>query len=155
MNRSALSRAALVVLVALPLPVLGCGEGMFMAGKGLQFQSYLAPRPATVLIYAPNSDGERQEIHAGLEKAGHQLTVVADEGDLQRALSSSRYDVLIADLDRLEALGAAASSTRILPVVPRDKRRSDEVRSRFERFVLDGASLGQHLSAIDELVAMN
>lgn len=155
MNRPVLKRTALALMVALPLPVLACGEGMFMAGKGLQFQSYLAPRPATVLIFAPAADGERQQIHAGLEKAGHQLTIVGDEDALQRALGSGHYDVLIADLDRLEALGAAAASTRVLPVVPREQRRSREIRSRFERFVVDGASLGQHLSAIDDLVAMH
>lgn len=147
-------RLVLLSLLLAPLPVLACGEGMFMAGKGLQFQSYLAPRPATVLIFAPDGEGRRQQIHTGLEKAGHHLTVVNDEASLREALRDASYDVMIADLDRLEAFGAGADSRRVLPVVPRELRRDRGVIARFERFVVDGASLGQHLSAIDDLVAM-
>lgn len=144
----------LSLLLALPLAASACGEGMFMAGKGLQFQSYLAPRPATVLIFAPEADGRRQAVYAGLQKAGHQLTLVSSEAGLDEALLAGGYDVLIADLDRLEALGTRASRTHLLPVVPRELRRSRDLVARFERFVVDGASLGQHLSAIDDLVAM-
>ena len=53
MNRVFLACMALGSALALvSAPVLACGEGMLNAGKGLPYQGYLVPRPATVLIYA-------------------------------------------------------------------------------------------------------
>jgi hypothetical protein len=55
-------------------PAVACGEATFNVGKGLEYQGYLAPRPATVLIYGtpdPSTDAkQRDEVLAGLRSAG-------------------------------------------------------------------------------------
>jgi CheY-like chemotaxis protein len=147
-------------LAATPLAARACGEGMFNTGKGLRYQAYLAPRPAAVLVYTvPDASGEeRDALYAGLEKAGHTVTVVHDADALKRAIAEHRYDVVISAFDAVDAIPAQAdtetAAPTVLPVVARSERNSPQLRSRFDLFVLDGASLGQYLRAINKAVAV-
>ena len=161
MNRSDLCRLLVVAaLASTPATVAACGEGMFNTGKGLRYQAYLAPRPAAVLVYTvPDaSSGERDALYAGLEKAGHRVTVVRDADALKRAIAEHRYDVVISAFDVVDAIPAQAdteaAAPTVLPVVARSDRNSPQLRSRFDLFVLDGASLGQYLRAINKAVAV-
>lgn len=137
---------------------LACGEGIFHMGDGLRYQGYLAPRPATVLIYdterAPADD--RIAVYRGLVQAGHRLTVAHDADELSQAMQARRYDVVIAGLDTLGtvtgATSSAASAPKLLPVVDRSQRNTPGLRERFAAVVLEGASLGQYLKHINRLM---
>lgn len=151
--------AAALLTTALLLvqsPAQACGEGQFNMGQGLRYQGYLAPRPATVLVF---DDGavDRKALYAGLQKAGHKVTVVGSSDAAARALAARRYDVVITDLDDTDAIAASAagSKSRLLPVVARSQRNAPDLRQRFGLFLLDGASLGQYLKSIDQLVKGN
>jgi hypothetical protein len=76
--------------------------------------------------------------------------VARNADDLARALRSQRFDVVISDLGNSDAIDAAPA--RLLPVVQRRQRNEAGIRSRFRVFLLDGASLGQYLKGIDQLV---
>jgi hypothetical protein len=136
-----------------------CGEGMFNTGKGLPYQAYLAPRPAAVLVYAEAGQPAARDdaLYAGLQKAGHTVTVVRDLNSLQEAMRQHRYDVVISTLDAVGDITSAESSQAptVLPVVARSVRNSPSVRNRFDLFLLDGASLGQYLRAINKVVTRN
>lgn len=146
----------LILLLCVPAAGIACGEGMFNAGKGLPYQAYLAPRPAAVLVYADGSgaDARREELYAGLQKAGHSITVVRDAQALREAMRERRYDVVISAFDRIGTVVdvESAQAPALLPVVARAVRNSPEVRNRFDLFLVDGASLGQYLRAINRLV---
>lgn len=146
----------LVLALCAPLAAQACGEGMFNTGKGLPYQAYLAPRPAAVLVYAePGASGTRDDtLYAGLQKAGHSVTVVRDAQSLHTAMREHRYDVVISTLDAVETVTSAesAQAPTVLPVVARAVRNSPEVKNRFDLFLLDGASLGQYLRAINKVV---
>ena len=134
-----------------------CGEGMFNTGKGLPYQVYLAPRPAAVLVYAAPDTASGQgeaSIYAGLQKAGHHVTVVRDATTLKQAMSQKHYDVVISAFDDIDTVTAAesAQTPSLLPVVTRALRNTPEVKNRFDLFLLDGASLGQYMRAIDKLI---
>lgn len=152
-------RLSLAVLVAtcsfgLAAPAaLACGEGIFNMGQGLRYQGYLAPRPAAVLVYDDNPI-ERRNVYIGLYRAGHRLTLARNPQDLAQALQHSRFDVVISSLEQVDAVTrtSAQSAPSLLPVVQRQQRNAPEVRSRFAVFLLDGASLGQYLKGIDQLV---
>lgn len=166
-NKNTFARIALVgALVLAPAAVTACGEGAFNAGKGLPFQGYLAPRPATVLIYSnPDptaTDSDRRALYAGLQKAGHKLTVVTDATGLTTALREKHYDVVITAFDAVDAVATAtadagdtAGKPALLPVVTRTDRNSPQVRSRFGAFLVDGASLGQYLKMISKSLPAN
>ena len=124
-------------------------------GRGLRYQGYLTPRPATVLVYDNGAD-VRKALYAGLQKAGHKVTVVGNSRDLSEALRARSFDVVISDLEDVATIqgdaGNASAAPRLLPVVERSRRNGPDVRSRFRVFLLDGASLGQYLRSIDLLV---
>lgn len=160
MNRSSiLATLALASALALPAsPSQACGEGQFNMGQGLRYQGYLAPRPATVLVLDDGTmEPQRKALYAGLQKAGHRVTVVSDAAALSQALGEKRYDVIIAsfaDVDAVAARAAGASTQpRVLPVVQRNARNEPALR-RFPLFVLDGASLGQYLKVINQALSV-
>jgi hypothetical protein len=157
MKRAQLAQSVFAaILIFGPSVALACGELRFNAGKGLPFQTYLAPRPADVLILS--SAAGLDDYSAGLEKAGHHVTVVADVGAMQAALMANHFDVVIASYESVDAVATSVASgtgslTQLLPVVARSARNSAAVRERFEQFVLDGASVGQYLMTINRLLS--
>ncbi|CAN5672404.1 hypothetical protein BH23PSE2_BH23PSE2_08780 [soil metagenome] len=158
MTRPLTTLLSMAVALAAASPAFACGEGIFHMGDGLRYQGYLAPRPATVLIYndqrAPSAD--RMAVYRGLAQAGHRLTVAHNAGELSQALRERRYDVVITSLDAVAAVTAAtpsaATSPKLLPVVDRSQRNAADLRSRFASFLVDGASLGQYLKSINRLM---
>jgi len=152
---AALSCAA---LTAAPL-ALACGEGHFNMGQGMRYQGYLAPRPAAVLVFVePSADAKaRQRLVAGLEGAGHRVTLASNPQALAAAMAGTRFDVVIADFARVDAIEALAGSSgtraRLVPVVDRSERGSAALRARFPLHVVTNASLGQYLKAINLAVA--
>ena len=157
MHRVTLNLLALVLAIATG-PAYACGEGLFNMGQGMRYQGYLAPRPAVVLVYdkerAPAAD--RIAVYRGLVRAGHRLTIAHSPDELALALRQQRYDVVIAGYDNVDLVATrtsgAASKAKLLPVVARSQRNAPSVRDRFALFLLDGASLGQTLKSIDQLV---
>ena len=149
--------ASILALVLLPAGLaLACGEGQFNMGHGLQYQAYLAPRPATVLIYsgAGETAAQRDALVKGLRDSGHKVTAVADAGAMATALQAQHFDVLIADYEDIDAAAsqaqaAGANAPALVPVVARSMRRDPGLKERFRSFVLDGASLGQYLKSIN------
>ena len=158
MNHHAFATAALAAALALACTdARACGEGTFNMGQGLRYQGYLAPHPATVLVYDDGAANHRA-LYAGLQKAGHTVTVVGNAGDMSRALHARRFDVVIADLDDAAAMqpevAAASARTTLLPVVARNRRNAPELRGTFKLFLLDGASLGQYLKVINQSLSL-
>jgi len=156
MNRL-IATAALGFSLALAWsPASACGEGQFNMGQGLRYQGYLAPHPATVLVY-DEAAGDHTALYAGLRKAGHKVTVVGTAEAMSQALQAGRYDVVIADFDDATAWQARAGTGArpgVLPVVARNRRNAPEVSSRFKLFLVDGASLGQYLKGINQLLSL-
>jgi PleD family two-component response regulator len=141
--------AAAFAIAIIAMPAHACGEGQFNMGQGMRYQGYLTPRPATVLVY-DQDPAQRRSIYLGLNRAGHHLTVARTPDDLARALQGKRNDLVITHHGNADANDAAPA--RLLPVVQRQQRNETSVRSRFRVFLLDGASLGQYLKGIDQLV---
>lgn len=132
-----------------------CGEGVFSMGDGLRYQGYLAPRPATVLVY--EADGHAGDeliaVYRGIARAGHKVTVVADPAQLPTVLASQSFDVVIGTSDDVGAVTAALpadASPRQLVVVPQKPSRADNTASR--AFVKAGASVGTFLGVINRLM---
>ena len=157
MNRRILTTTTLAFSLALVSPFANaCGEGQFNMGQGLRYQGYLAPHPATVLVY-DQAPSDRKALYTGLQKAGHKVTVVGTSDAMSQALRTGRYDVVIADFDDAAALQSRAGASAkpgVLPVVARNRRNAPEVSSRFKLFLLDGASLGQYLKGINQLLSL-
>ena len=157
MNRCILASAIALALALASPSVRACGEGQFNMGQGLRYQGYLAPHPATVLVHDDGA-ADHKALYAGLQKAGHTVTVVGTADAMSQALGAHSFDVVIADLDEATAMQSQAAATsvhpRLLPVVARNRRDAPELRSHFKLFLLDGASLGQYLKVINQSLSL-
>lgn len=136
-------------------PALACGEGIFSMGEGLRYDGYLAPRPATVLVYEPDGDATpaRISVYRGLARAGHRITVVDDAAHLPKALAAQSFDIVIADDEHAAALASALpgdAGTRQLVVVPNKPARGESGGGRAA--VRGTASLGTWLDALNRLM---
>lgn len=147
----------LAVAVFAATPAGACGEGIFSMGEGLRYDGYLAPRPATVLVYEPDGDAtaERIAVYRGLARAGHKVTVVTDEEHLPEALARQAFDIVVADDAHAPALAVAAgmsgdSGARQLVVVPNKPARA--VAGSGRAAVRGTASLGTWLDALNRLM---
>lgn len=145
----------LTAVAASPATAFACGEMMFNAGKGLPFQSYIAPQPANVLVLW--TDASHDAYYAELMRAGHRVTLAIDAQDMEQALAQNDFDIVIADFDALNEVPAqvatnSGSGPRLLPIVARSLRKSPQVRDRFEQFLVDGASVGTYLTVINRVL---
>lgn len=155
MNMARITTWSLIAaMIAGPQAAIACGEMMVNAGRGLALQAYLAPNPARVLILYTDASHDRE--YAGLEQAGHELTLVADAEELVEELANNRYDIVIAPFDMVDAVAQpirSGDSARLLPIVARSMRRSAEVHDRFSQFLVDGSGVRQFLSVINRALA--
>src|SRR4249919_1423278 len=121
MNTKALSVSALVAGLSIGLSpaASACGEGQFNMGQGLKYQAYLAPRPATVLVYADDasesSPARREALIAGLRASGHKVTEVHDDAALAQAMKDQQFEVLIASYENIDKVATAGASGGAAP----------------------------------------
>ena len=116
MLRYLLASIAIAVLVVIQFPavVQACGEKLLALGRGIRFQSRQTPRPATVLLYVPQSATGQPlsdpNLETALEEAGHAVRAATTTADLESALRSGTYDVVLAnvrdapELERAQAI---------------------------------------------------
>jgi len=84
-----------------PVELNACGDKYLRLASRLG-PAYKAQRPASVLIYMPDQSvvpgvARALDLHGGLRRAGHTVRAVGSDVDLERALATSRYDIVIAD----------------------------------------------------------
>lgn len=111
----------LLVLVAIAgavfgqgaVPVHACGDKLLMLGRGIRFQSRHTPRAATVLMYLPESATGQPltdpKLESALREAGHAVRAVTTFEELETALSSGTFDVVLANVTRAPELERAKS----------------------------------------------
>ena len=119
---------ALVVCVSIalaPAAVQACGEKLLALGRLIRFESRHSPRPASVLLYAPQSATGRPiadpNLESALKEAGHAVRAATTIADLESALGSGAYDVVLAnitdapEIERAQAVAAAHAI--VLPAI--------------------------------------
>ena len=158
MNVQKLASMLLIGALLAPAGAMACGEGQFNMGQGLRYQAYLAPRPATVLVYSGRGESvaSREALIKGLRASGHTVTAVTDANAMADALRSQHFDVLIADYADIDVAAssaqAASAPPALLPVIDRQVRNAPDFKQRFVNYVLNGASLGQYLKSINSVL---
>ena len=102
-----MSRVRFLLSVAIALPFLNsiaieaCGDKYLRLASRLG-PAYSAAHPAKVLIFMPETSvvpdvAKSLNLHGGLRNAGHTVSAVRNELELERALAADRYDIVIAD----------------------------------------------------------
>ena len=115
---SAMRPILLVALIAAvvtqgAVPLHACGDKMMMLGRGIRFQSKHTPRAAAVLLYLPESATglalTDPKLESALREAGHAVRAVTSSADLETALRSGTFDVVLANLTHAGELEKARS----------------------------------------------
>ena len=148
-------------------PLHACGEKLLVLGRGIRFQSRHTPRAASVLLYLPRAGSAQSlsdpHLESALRDAGHAVHAVTTNAELDTALRSGLYDVVLAnmtDVDDLNrARATAASNAVVLPAVylvapPQAKQqaRSDRAKAaqEFNVVVEVPGRPGQYCAAVDK-----
>ena len=93
--------------------VYACGDKLLVLGRGVRFQSDVPIQPASILVYKLNNAG----LQSVLSEAGHKLQLVENKQDLESALKTGKFDIVMTILPEaagIEALIASAPSKPIL-----------------------------------------
>lgn len=127
MRRYLFAPAIVVAATLMQHPALlqACGEKLLVLGRGIRFQSRHTPRAASVLLYVPQGGSGRPlvdpNLESALKEAGHAVRAVTTSGELESALRSESYDVVLANISEapeLERLRAVTERQAIvLPAV--------------------------------------
>lgn len=77
-----------------------CGDKFLMVGRGLTFgRAYASIYPGNILIYSgPRTSPLHEKMQLQIRRAGHRVTLVADEAALLDTLSGNQTDIVIADV---------------------------------------------------------
>lgn len=122
MTKRVLTVAAVVVgaLVLGETVALACGDKFVLLGRGARVAR--SKYPSTILIYmnpssrVPAADKEFH-VEAVLKAAGHKAQVAESESELEKALASGKYDMVLADYNDVPALRKDAAAVSSKPVV--------------------------------------
>ena len=113
-SSSSRSLAAAVGQGAVPLHA--CGDKLMMLGRGIKFQSKHTPRAAAVLLYLPESATGQPltdpNLESALREAGHTVRAVTSPADLETALRTGTFDVVLANVTHAPELEKAKCRRR-------------------------------------------
>ena len=118
MNSSPIKTSAILV-VALCLSATdaeACGEVMLRSLQTMRYHAFVTRHPAAILLYsgdrgASRPAGQAAQLHDGLEKAGHKVTMARGPDELANALAAHSYDVVVAYADDLVAVTTQIAKT--------------------------------------------
>lgn len=107
------------------VPLHACGDKLMMLGRGIRFQSKHTPRAATVLLYLPESATGQAltdpKLESALREAGHSVRAVTSAADLESALRTGSFDVVLANLTHAPELkraqAVASGAAVVLPAI--------------------------------------
>src|SRR5215471_8823218 len=119
-----IATVVLGVLLLGPGNASACGDKFVLIGGGARVNR--SKFPSRVLVFmnpASRVPAAEKEFHveATLTAAGHKATVVESQAEVQKALETGKYDVVLADTADVPALrkqcGAVASKPAVLPLL--------------------------------------
>lgn len=141
-------------------PAKACGDKLLSMARGVRLHSvYTAWRSASILIYQVRNAGEntvkQPQFQLSLRQAGHKVRTVEDASQLGEALSSARFDLVLADIGDAGTLAKRIAPLRsramVLPVVYKPSKAELTTAKKQFSFVLKApARSTQHLRAIDQ-----
>ncbi len=99
-----------------------CGDKFLVVGKGVRYSRARAVHPASILIYMnPTSRmpaaAKDVQLEARLLQAGHKVRKVDSAGQLDQALKSKRYDLVLGDIKDSPGLEKQVADEPSGPVV--------------------------------------
>jgi hypothetical protein len=101
---------------------LACGDKLVVVGRGLHARGVRAPQRASILLFAAPKSSVAAALEDGnfrkdLEHAGHRLRSATSKEELEAALGTGTYDLLLADFKAASFAESEAKSAASKPTV--------------------------------------
>ena len=99
-----------------------CGDKLLILGRGVRFQGDSGSQAASILLYshvgspAAAAVGD-PKFQSALRDAGHKVQAVGSREELDRALRTGKYDIILADFADAPALEQSARAAPSKPVL--------------------------------------
>jgi len=136
-----------------------CGDKLLALSRAVRFQrAYAASHPANILVYATRAHTatplKEPKLHATLKQAGHKLRTVESAGELELAVRSGQFDLVLADVADAASLKqrveSAPSRPLVLPVFSKPTKKELKAAEKEYGFYLMGPD-----KPIESLVAID
>ena len=151
--------SATVVLLLSATPAFTCGDKLLAVNRGLRFQDFSSSRRASILLYSHKGSGssnpnDKGQLQSALIRAGHRLQTVAEWRELDDALKTGHYDLVLVDLINApqveESLRGAASPPLVVPLVYEATKAENKLLKKQYPFLLMAREKdGRYLTVID------
>ncbi len=139
-----------------------CGDKLLALGRGVRFQTDTPP--ASILLYMhAGSPGSAMlsdlKFQSSLRDAGHKLHAVGNREELEEALKTGRYDIVLTDLADATALEQPAQSAPskpvLLPVIYNGTKAQAAAAERHYGCLLKAPGrTGHYLAAVDKAMEL-
>ena len=117
------------LLVGVPAALDACGDKLLVFGMGPRFSGNRAEHPARILHYMDPVKGagiSDSKLRASLEQANHKLYLVRSPQELEQALRTGQYDIVLIDVANARTFASmiqsAPSHPQVLPTVESGKK---------------------------------
>jgi len=116
---------AVLFLTCSPPFMSACGDKLLVLGRGVKFGNIASSYHASIIAYIPEAQTQSAvndaKFQVSLQKAGHKLQVIHEEGALAAAVQSDKCDIVLADPYDAELverqIAIAGVNTVVLPVI--------------------------------------
>ena len=141
--------------------LLACGDKFLIIGRGTRFQRATFRRPANILIYSDANSTLTQSlgnvpVAATLSKAGYRTTSVSGALELENALRSGSWDLVVTDLAGGSAIRGrvqGANAPLVLPVAYKPTKQDLNAAKKDFKAVVKGPIKSQYfLDVVDATV---
>lgn len=139
-----------------------CGDKFLRIGRALSLsRSYVAAHRASILIYLRPDSGlslaaRDLKLPSTLKHAGHDVRVVEQQRDLESALSSGQFDIVLADPSAIAVLNSQEKTgrpgPRVVPVLYKPTKDQIAATEKQYGFLLVAPSKASQALAEIELV---
>jgi hypothetical protein len=159
-----MSLAGAIIMCA-AVAAFACGDKLVLSGAFARYRLVNAgSHPASILAYARQDSALSQVLHdlqsqSAVKQVGHKFVAVDNSAQLDVALKTGKYDLVLADAADAEGLvqevRSAPSMPAVLPVVYKStKAEATAVEKRFHCVLKAPASPSNYIAAIDDAMAL-
>ncbi len=137
--------------------VLACGDKFLLIGRGASYRGrYVAIHPASILLSGPRAAGSGEiDVRRILQRAGHHVDYAADDAQLQAAIRSRKYDIIVTPMDTLAAMESQvrslSSNALVLPILfASNEKEVAQAEKQYECIAKSTAKQRSFLGVLDD-----
>ena len=148
--------AVCAVLTCASIDLSACGDKYARVGRSSRLKGYAPMHPASILVYSP-VNAKRDDVkdfEALLTHAGHRPVFVPHGGDVQKALTAAKYDLLIVSYadaaDVAARVRAVDGGPAVVPILSEKSKKLEAQVEKDYHFVITPYSMSKW-DALEEL----